>query len=103
MPPPVPVIVIGYVPIAAVLDTVRSMLEVPEPGAAMLAGVNLMVTPVGSPVAERATAESKPPETAVVTVAVPLWPCRREPDVGETEMVKAPAVGAVTVSATVAV
>ena len=87
----------------AVRDTVRSMLEVPEPGAAMLAGVKVMVTPVGSPVAERTTAESKPPETAVVTVAVPLCPCRREPDVGETEIVKAPAVGAVTVSATVAV
>ena len=87
----------------AVRDTVRSMLDVPEPGAAMLLGEKLMVTPVGSPVADRAMAESKPPETAVVTVAVPLCPCRSEPEVGETEMVKAPAVGAVTVSATVAV
>ena len=74
MPPPVPVIVIGYVPVLAVRDTVRSMLEVPEPGAAMLLGEKLMVTPVGSPVAESVMAESKPPETAVVTVAVPLWP-----------------------------
>jgi hypothetical protein len=86
-----------------VRDTVRSIADLPEPGAAMELGEKLMVTPVGSPVAERAIAESKPPETAVVTVAVPLWPWRSEPDVGETEMVKAPAVGAVTVSATVAV
>ena len=48
------------------------MLDLPEPGAAMELGEKLMVTPVGSPVAERAMAESKPPETAVVTVAVPL-------------------------------
>ena len=78
----------------AVRDTVRSMLDVPEPGAAMLLGEKLMVTPVGSPVADRAMAESKPPETAVVTVAVPLCPCRSEPEVGETEMVKAPAFSA---------
>ena len=58
----------------AVRDTVRSMLEVPEPGAAILLGEKLMVTPVGSPVTESVMAESKPPETAVVTVAVPLWP-----------------------------
>jgi len=74
MPPPVPVIVIGYVPVLAVREMVRSMLEVPEPGAAMLLGEKLMVTPVGSPVPESVMAESKPPETAVVTVAVPLWP-----------------------------
>ena len=40
------------------------MVEVPEPGAAMDAGVKLTVTPVGCPVADKATAELKPPETA---------------------------------------
>ena len=79
------------------------MLELPDPGAAMELGVKVMVTPGGSPVAESAMAESKPPETVVVTMAVPRCPCRREPDVGETEMVKAPAVAAVTVNETVAV
>lgn len=56
-------------PYAAVLDTVRSISDVPEPGAAMEAGLKLTVTPVGWPVADKAMAESKPPETAAVTTA----------------------------------
>ena len=101
MPPPVPVIVIGKVPVGAVLDTVRVKSDVPEP--VMEVGLKLPVTPVGTPVADKATAESKPPETAMVTTAKPLWPRSRDPEVGETAMVKAPTVGAVTVSNTVAV
>ena len=61
-------------PVLAVRDTVRRMLDLPEPGAAMELGVKVIVTPVGSPEADRAMPESKPPESAVVTVAVPLWP-----------------------------
>lgn len=56
-------------PYAAVLDTVRSISDVPEPGAAMEAGLKLTVTPVGWPVADKAMAESNPPETAAVTTA----------------------------------
>jgi len=77
--------------------------DVPEPGAAIDDGLKLPVTPEGSPVADKAIAALKPPETDVVTTAYPLWPLRREPDVGETEMVKVPLPGAVTVSRTVAV
>ena len=61
-------------PVAAFLATVRSISDVPEPGAAMEAGMKVTVTPVGWPVAVNAIAESKPPETAVVTTAYPLWP-----------------------------
>ena len=56
-------------PVGAVLDTVRLKSDVPEPGAAMEAGLKLTVTPVGWPVADKAMAESKPPETVVVTTA----------------------------------
>ena len=88
MLPPVPVTVIVYVPVAVVEATVKVMVEVPEPGAAMDVGLKLTVTPVGWPVADKAIAESKPPETAVVIVDVPLLPCTTETEVGEAEMVK---------------
>ena len=66
-PPPVPVIVIGYVPYAAFLDTVRVKSDVPEP--VMEVGLKLPVTPEGTPVADNATAEPNPPETLIVTIA----------------------------------
>lgn len=50
------------------------MRALPEPGAAMDAGLKLTVTPDGCPLALKEMAESKPPETDVVTVAYPLWP-----------------------------
>ena len=74
MPPPVPVIVIGYVPVRAFLVTINVKSDVPEPGAAMEAGLKLAVTPDGTPVAENVMAESNPPDTVVVTTAYPLWP-----------------------------
>lgn len=64
-------------------------MEVPEPGAAIDAGLKLTVTPVGAPDAVRATAELNPPATAVVTVEVPLLPAATEAAVGEAEIVKA--------------
>ena len=98
VPPPVPVIVILYVPVLVVLAAVSVYLDVPEPGAAIEVGLKLPVTPVGRPDPESAIAELKPPETAVVTVTYPLEPRLRDPEAGETEMVKAGAAGAVTVS-----
>ena len=98
-----PVMVIGKVPVPAFLETVSVKSDVPEPGAAIEVGLKLPVTPDGKPVADKAIDALKPPEMAVVTTAYPLWPRRREPDVGDTEMVKAPLPGAVTVSRTVAV
>jgi hypothetical protein len=95
--------VIGLVPVGALLETVRVKCAVPDPGTAIEEGVKLPVTPDGTPVADKAIAELKPPETVVVTMTYPLLPRFRYPDVGETEMVKAPAAGVVTVSDTVAV
>jgi hypothetical protein len=67
----------------------------------MVAGLKVMVTPSGWPEADRETAESKPPETAVVTTTEPLWPLSRYPEVGETDIAKVPLAAAVTVSDTV--
>src|ERR1700691_1715661 len=79
------------------------MVEVPEPGAAMDVGLKVTVTPVGWPLAVKAIAESKPPETVVVIVEEPLLPCTTETEVGEAEMVKAGLAVAVTVSETAVV
>lgn len=90
-------------PVAVVEATAMVIVDVPEPGAAMDVGLKLTVTLVGWPLAVKAIAELKPPETAVVIVDVPLLPCTTETEVGEAEMVNAGLAGAVTVSETVAV
>ena len=64
-------------PVAALLDTDVLKSVVPEPGAAIEAGVKLTVTPEGAPLAVKLIAELKPPETVVVTIAYPLWPRSR--------------------------
>jgi hypothetical protein len=53
----------------AVLVTDRFISDEPEPGALMEVGLKLTVTPVGWPAADKLIAESKPPETFVVTTA----------------------------------
>lgn len=83
MPPPVPVTVIVYVPVAVVEATAMLMADVPEPGAAIEAGLKLTVTPVGWPDADNATAELNPPEALVVIVEEPLPPCTTDTALGE--------------------
>jgi len=78
------------------------MVELPEPGAAIDAGAKLTVTPAGCPVADKATAELNPPETAVVMVDLPVSPATVS-EAGDAEMVKLGVPGAVTVSVTVVV
>jgi hypothetical protein len=86
---------------AAVFDpTVNVRVEVPEPGAAIDAGLKAAVVPVGSPDAVRAMAESKFPETAVVMEVTPFAPGETDRGVGAAAMVNA---AAVTVRDTVAV
>ncbi len=104
LPPPVAVILIGKVVRVAELAAVTVILTVPEPGAAMGLGEKLTVTPVSIPEAVKEMGALKPPETAVVTVAMPAVPLRKLPAVGETATVKVPApVVEVTVSASVAI
>ena len=76
-------------PGATVDATVIVAVDEPEPGAAMDVGLKVRVIPDGTPDAERATAELKPPETVVVTVDDPLLPTFTESDDGDAEMVKA--------------
>lgn len=94
--PPVPVTVIVYVPVAVVEATAMVMVELPEPGATMDVGLKLTITPAGWPLAVKAMAELKPPETAVVIVDVPLLPWTTETELGAAEMLKLglPDVGA---------
>ncbi len=101
-PPPEAVIVTVAGPVVAVLEAEKVTVLVPAPGAAILAGAKLAVTPDGSPDAERVTAELNPPDGVTVrpTGTVPL----RTTLTVEGAAVSARAgVGAVTVSATVAV
>jgi hypothetical protein len=67
VPPLLPAMVIAWVPVGAFLATVSVKSEVPAP--VMEVGLKLPVTPVGMPVADKATGESKPPATAMVTTA----------------------------------
>ena len=103
IPPPVAVTVMGYVPAAVVEATASVSAEVPEPGAAMDAGLKVAVTPAGCPLAVKATAELKPPETVVVMVEEPLLPAATETIAGEAASVNAGTGVAVTVSETEAV
>ncbi len=90
-------------PVLAVRATVNVRRDVPDPGAAIEAGLKLPVTPDGKPDAESAIAELNPPLNDVVTVTYPLCPWISDPEVGETEIAKLAATGAVTVRFTVVV
>ncbi len=69
--------------------TASVSVDEPEPGAAMDVGLKVAVTPVGCPVAVRAIAELKPPETVVVIVEVPLLPWSTETEAGDAEIANA--------------
>jgi len=57
------------VPVGALEATERLKFVDPEPGAETEAGLKLVVTPAGTPLAEKEIAELKPPSTEVVTTA----------------------------------
>jgi len=95
--------VIVEVPAVAVPATVMFIVALPEPGAAIEAGLKEMVTPAGAPEADSEMALLKPPETAVVMVELPAPPAATETALGEAEMVKSGVGTLVTVRATVVV
>ena len=66
LPPPVAVMVMVWFPVVERLPTFTVMVEVPDPGAAMVLGLKVMVWPLPCPDADRVTAELNPPETVVV-------------------------------------
>lgn len=96
--PPLALTVIVEVPAAAVLAAVKVSVELPEPGAAIEAGLKAAVTPEGRPLAENDTAELKPPETVVEIVLEPLLPAATERLVGDALIVKLGEVAAFTVT-----
>ena len=71
IPPPLPVIVMGYVPTGVLAPTVMLMVELPEPGAGIGLGLKLTVVPDGTPEADKLIALLKPPLIVVVIVDVP--------------------------------
>jgi len=88
VPPPVPVTVIVCDPVAALRFTVIVMVDDPDPGAAIELGLKLTLTREGTPLAESATAELKPPEIVVVILEVPELPRETLTEVGEALIVK---------------
>src|SRR5436305_5008302 len=98
--PPVPVMVTVEVPTVAVEETVKVSVELPEPGAAIEAGLKEAVTPAGRPEAESEMALLKPPETAVVIVEAPVPPWAIETEVGEAAIVKSGVTAVVGVTET---
>ena len=81
--------------------TVTVIVEVPEPGAGMVAGLKLTVVPEGMPDAERLMAPLKPPLMVDVIVELPWLPCCTLNDDGEADSAKPGSE--VTVSVTVVV
>ena len=71
MPPPLPVTVMGYVPVGVLAPTVIVIAEFPVPGAGMVCGLKLTVVPDGIPAADRAMELLNPPLMVVVTVELP--------------------------------
>ncbi len=74
IPPPLAVTVTVLVPVVAVLLAEKVSVELPLPGAAMLPGLKLAVTPEGKPEADNEIAELNPPLTEVEIVLVPEPP-----------------------------
>jgi hypothetical protein len=64
------------------------MLEDPEPGAAIVVGENVTVTPVGWPLAVKDTAPLNPPDTVLVIVDAPFPPCATDTEPGEADKLK---------------
>src|ERR1700685_241968 len=89
-PLPVPVIVIVRVPALAVGATLMLTVACPEPGAGIDGGVIFTCTPLPSPEAVSAMAESKPPETVVMTLALPVPPGATVTALGDAASVKVP-------------
>jgi hypothetical protein len=103
IPPPLAVTVTFVVPVVAVLLAEKVRVELPLPGAAMVPGLKLAVTPEGRPEADNEIAELKPPLTEVEMVLLPEPPWATDRLVGEALRLKLGVAVAVMVSAMVTV
>src|SRR5271157_4539268 len=91
-PPPYALTVMGYVPTAVLAPTLIVMVELPAPGAPIVAGEKLTVVPAGTPTAVNVMGLLKPLETAVEITDVPCPPCATVKAPGEVETAKFGAV-----------
>jgi len=97
---PAPLIVTLAAPRVAVYDAVRvSMLESPVAGL----GLNVAVTPAGSPAALSVTDSANPPVRAIAIAVVPVVPRVSDKVAGVAVSEKSDTVGGVTVRLSVAV
>jgi len=90
LPPPVPVTVKVLVPVGAPPRTVTTIVDVPEPGAAIEEGLKVTVTSLGSPDAVKAIAESKPLPGVVVIAELVELPQVRFKVLGDAPRAKSP-------------
>jgi len=97
--PETPVMVTVLVPVVAELLAVNFTVLVPVAGF----GVNVAVTPVPKPLADRVTLPVNPPEGVIVIVVVPLDERVMVKLAGDADSEKLPAATAVTVRVTVVV
>jgi len=98
--PEVPVMVIGYVPVAVVEATVSVSVELPFP--VIEPALKLAVTPVGNPEAVSVTAELNPPVTKLEIDDVPADPgttVRLDGDADKVKPLTLPAATSVLTSA----
>ena len=82
---------------------VKLTVVVPAPGAAIVTGLKLTVTPVGAPLAVKPIDELKLFTSAVVSVSVLLLPCITPSEVAEGVSVKLAVAETVSVTVTVLV
>ena len=103
LPPPVPITVKVLVPDGAPWRTVIPIVDVPEPGAAIEAGVKVTITWLGTPDADKEMAELKPLPAVVVIVELPEPPQLSLRELGDALMVKSPLLPPVVVTVKVTV
>jgi hypothetical protein len=103
LPPPDAVIVTVWLPVAARLPTVTVIVEVPDPGAAILLGLKETLLLLPSPEADKLTAELKLPVIVVVTVILPDELLATVIDPGDAETLSPAVTPEVTVRETVVV
>ena len=90
LPPPMPVTVMVLFPVGAPARTVITIVDVPDPGAAIEAGLKLTNTLCGNPTADNAMAESKPLPALVVIVELLEPPQVTLTELGDAPRVKSP-------------
>ena len=85
----------------AVVGALRVSTLLPLPGAEMVDGAQVAVTPVGSPESLRATLEFKAEFPSVVKAMLPLAPGNKVTEAADSERVRVGATGTGVVTATV--